>query len=345
MLKRFTFFLLVFILFQNCARKPQGVFQADKIPAQPDYSQAKYWAALPDREDEADILLDEDLIDVQATAKVDVFFLHPTTYTGKKGETNWNASLQDEELNKRTDESSIKYQASIFNGVGKVYAPRYRQIQLQVYGEFGGERNESAVKAGKLAYQDVKTAFEYYIDNYNRGRPIIIASHSQGTSHAKNLLRDYFDGKVLQQQLVAAYIIGIPVSKNLFEQIPVCQNEEETGCFVTWRTFKKDYIPKGSILGDTLAVVNPLTWTTDDAPAPANLNKGVIIDDKNGKFVGIADAQISTENGILWLTKPKSPLRLRLFPSKNFHIGDLNLYYVNIRENAKKRAEEFLNTQ
>ncbi|MEN0049989.1 MAG: DUF3089 domain-containing protein [Bacteroidota bacterium] len=332
---------IVLLAFQNCAHKPQGLFQADKVPTKPDYSQEKYWAALPDRKDEADILLDEDLVDVQATAKVDVFFLHPTTYTGKKGETNWNASLQDEELNKRTDESTIRYQASAFNGVGRVYAPRYRQIQLQVYGEYGGERNESAVQAGKLAYEDVKAAFEYYIDNYNQGRPIIIASHSQGTSHAKNLLKDYFDGKALQQQLVAAYIIGIPVNKDFFTQIPVCQSAEETGCFVTWRTVKRDYVLKSMAMGDSIAVVNPLTWTTDEEYASAKLNKGVIIDDKNGKYVGIADAEINSADGILWLTKPKSPLRLRLFPSKNFHIGDINLYYMNIRENANKRVEAF----
>jgi len=345
MFNRLIYLLPVLFLLQNCARKPQGVFQADKVPFKPDYNQAKHWAALPDREDAADILLDNDLVDVQATAKVDVFFLHPTTYTGKKGETNWNASLQNEELNKRTDDSSIKYQASTFNGVGKVYSPRYRQIQLQVYGEFGGERNASAIKAGELAYEDVKAAFEYYIDHYNRGRPIIIASHSQGTSHAKKLLKDYFDGKALQQQLVAAYLIGIPVSKNLFETIPLCQTAEETGCFVSWRTFKKDYVPKNYILGDTIAIANPLTWTTDDTYAPASLNKGTIIDDKNGKYVGVADAQVSTKNGILWLTKPKSPLRLRLFPSKNFHIGDINLYYMNIRENAKKRMEVFLDNK
>ncbi|MEM8523855.1 MAG: DUF3089 domain-containing protein [Bacteroidota bacterium] len=345
MFKQLFYLLFILLLSQNCARKPIGTFQADQAPLAPDYSQEKCWAALPDREDDADAILDADLKDVQTTAKVDVFWLHPTTYTGKKGETNWNASLDNEELNQRTDESSIKYQASIFNGVGKVYAPRYRQIQLQVYGEFGGERNASAVKAGELAYQDVKAAFEYYLDNYNKGRPIIIASHSQGTSHSKKLLKDYFDGKALQQQLVAAYIIGIPVAKTLYEEIPVCQTADETGCFVTWRTFKKGYVPKGYALGDTLAVVNPLTWTTDNTPAPASLNQGTIIDDKNGKYVGVADAQVNTQNGILWLTKPKSPLRLRLFPSKNFHIGDLNLYYVNIRENAKARVKAFLDDE
>ena len=60
MLKRLFYLLpIVIFAFQNCARKPQGLFQADQVPPKPDYSQAKYWAALPDQKDDADILLDD----------------------------------------------------------------------------------------------------------------------------------------------------------------------------------------------------------------------------------------------------------------------------------------------
>ena len=33
-----------------------------------------------------------------------------------------------------------------------------------------------------------KAAFQYYLEHYNNGRPFIIASHSQGTYHAKRLI-------------------------------------------------------------------------------------------------------------------------------------------------------------
>jgi hypothetical protein len=45
----------------------------------------------------------------------------------------------------------------------------------------------------------VKTAFLYYLQHYNNGRPIIIASHSQGATHGKRLLKEFFDGKELQK--------------------------------------------------------------------------------------------------------------------------------------------------
>ena len=125
----------------------------------------------------------------------------------KRGNTLWNAPTNNTKLNKTTDEGSILNQASIFNGAGKVYAPRYRQAHIEAY----YTKNKTASKqAFKLAYMDVKSAFEFYLKEYNpineetrKRRPIIIASHSQGTNHATQLLKDYFDGKELQKNLIA----------------------------------------------------------------------------------------------------------------------------------------------
>lgn len=338
---RFLLLLFSVFLLSSCARKPIGIFEKENIPSAPDYSQEKYWAALPTKLDSADLILAPSLQDAQKEAAVDVFFLHPTTYTGKKGERNWNAPVDDDELNEKTDASAVKYQASIFNGVGRIFAPRYRQIQLQVFDEFYTERKPYADQASALAYSDVKRAFEYYLEHYNDGRPIIIASHSQGTVMAKELLSDFFDGQALQQQLVAAYLVGILVADDQFKVLKPCNSASEVKCFTTWRTFQKDYVPK-QFVGDNIIVTNPLTWKTDDTYAPAHLNKGIIINDKQQVYEHLIDAQVNTDLGILWITRPKKPLRLRLFPSKNFHIGDYNLFYMNVRENAALRVKTFL---
>jgi len=55
--------------------------------------------------------------------------------------------------------------------------------------------SSEAIAAFELAYRDVKAAFLYYLEHNNSGRPIIIASHSQGSTHAKRLLKELFDGK------------------------------------------------------------------------------------------------------------------------------------------------------
>ena len=190
---------------QSCAFKPPA-FSTASAPVAPDYTDLDNWAAHPDKADMADRLPGNGLEDRQFSSQVDVFFLHPTTYTRKGKE--WNADIKDTKLNEKTDESTILYQASIFNGVGKVYAPRYRQVHLS---SFYQDNKETLGDAFELAYDDLKKAFIYFLENNNNKRPIIIAAHSQGALHAIRLLQEFFDNKPLQNRLVAAYVVGWPV--------------------------------------------------------------------------------------------------------------------------------------
>jgi hypothetical protein len=276
------------------------------------------------------------LIDNQSTAEVDVFFLHPTTYT-KRGNHGWNASLGDQKINSKTDRTTILHQASIFNGAGKVYAPRYRQAHLSAY--FTAKKDE-AQAALDFAYEDVKSAFEYYLTKYNRGKPIIIAAHSQGTTHAKRLLRAFFDTKPLQEKLVAAYLVGIPVTKSYFQSIPLCLSANQTGCYCSWRALKSGHHPKRFPTGDSIAVTNPLNWETTPAYVGKNQNKGTVLQKfHNDLHPGLADAQIN--DGLLWVSKPKFPWSF-LLTTKNYHVADYNFFYLNVRENAMLRSSHFL---
>ncbi len=83
----------------------------------------------------------------------------------------------------------------MFNGSCRVFAPRYRQAHLKAF--FMRSSNKS-VEAFDTAYSDLKSAFEFYLLHYNKGRPIIIASHSQGTLHAIRLMKDFFANKPLK---------------------------------------------------------------------------------------------------------------------------------------------------
>ena len=125
----------------------------------PEYADPLNWAALPDREDAAD-WTPTGLTDQQDSAKADVFFIHPTTNIyGIKG----NAGLDKDKINKLTDKTTIKYQASVFNGACKVYAPRYRQAALH---NFFTKNTDEAQVAFDLAYSDIKKAFEkFHIKN------------------------------------------------------------------------------------------------------------------------------------------------------------------------------------
>ena len=97
-----------------------------------------------------------------------------------------------------------------------MFVPYYTQANLRSYTELESGGREALLKA----YNDVKQAFIYYMEHHNNGRPIIIAGHSQGSTHGMLLLKDFFDGTELQEQLVCAYLPGIGLHENEFKSIP-----------------------------------------------------------------------------------------------------------------------------
>ncbi|HEX9514407.1 MAG TPA: DUF3089 domain-containing protein [Puia sp.] len=300
----------------------------------PDYSQLATWAAHPDKRDPSDSIPTPLLAGALKDSSVDVFFLHPTTLVAAK-DTEWNAHIDDPALNARTDNTTILFQASAFNEC-RVFAPRYRQAHLRAYYTTD---TASARKALDLAYEDLRTAFQYYLDHYNRGRPIIIASHSQGTTHAERLLKEFFENKPLKNQLVAAYIIGMAIPRDYFSGLTPCRDSTATGCLVGWRTFKEGYEPPYVVKENSSSwVVNPLTWTLAEEPASRNLNKGGILTRFNDLVPRVTDARI--HDGILWVHRPHFPGSF-LLQTKNYHIGDINLFYLNIRENIRTRISSF----
>jgi hypothetical protein len=300
---------------------------------EPDYSDLYYWAAHPYKTDPSDSIPQPLKSTFSKDSTVDVFFRHPTTLTSKD-DSSWNASLHDISINSKTDNSSILYQASAFNEY-RVFAPRYRQAHIRSY-----YTAETAARiAFDVAYDDIKKAFQYYMAKENKGRPLIIASHSQGSTHAQRLLKEFFDTASAPRNLVAAYIPGMYIPSNLFTVLKPCTDATSTGCFVGWRTYRNGYVPdfvtkeKG-----TGVVVNPLTWKMNTTRADYTLNKGAVTLNFNQVRKGVSDAQI--HNGILWINRPHIPGSLFL-KMKNFHVGDINLFYMNIRENLRDRVVAF----
>ncbi len=340
---RFSLFCLLVFLSTTILAQGEGFkfippenFEDVTPPPPPDYSNAYYWAALPEKNDMAD-LCPSSLSHNQDSTTVDVFYVHPTIYGGEKeGQTQWNASFADTTLNKEVDERPLKYQATAFNKAGRIYAPRYRQAHIYAYYT---ENKEAGYKALDFAYQDVKAAFEYYLEHYNNGRPFIIASHSQGTTHAGRLILELVDNKPIQEQFVVAYLIGIPVPKDTFKTIPVCQSSDEINCFCSWRTWRHGTYPDyyDAKKDRRFAVTNPISWKTDTEPIRRKENKGSILFKFDKIKKGFVGAKV--HEGLLWVKRPPNPVTL--FFGNNYHIGDINLFYVNIRENAVRRVKSY----
>ena len=331
---------LVFVVFivSSCSQKilsytGEAAFKSET--GVPNYANTIYWAAHPDKKDPSDTV-PLPLRNTEKEKTADVFFLHPTTLVGPRENGNNNARIDDPFINHKTDCSPIIYQASAFNETARVFAPRYRQAHIGMYSE---KDSASKYAAFNLAYEDVRNAFLYYLKNENNGRPIIIASHSQGTTHATRLLKEFFDGKELYNQLVCAYLIGMGVKKDSYEKIPICTDSTKTGCFVSWRTYRKDYDGEWANRLDTnVVVVNPVTWKTTNEIADKSLQQGAVLYNLNKVYTKTQNTQ--AEGSALWVSHPRFPGSF-LYRSKNYHAGDINLFYVDVRKDASRRIGYF----
>lgn len=277
------------------ALKPDQTFAEDSRHHAPDYSDPSAWAALPDKVDPADTT-PQGAVDAQASASVDVFFIHPTTYYKSD---HWLAPVDDVDANRITDDQVLRGQAAVFNSCCAIYAPRYRQATLFSFMDDSGD-GQAAIA---FAYEDVERAFQYYLDNFNQGRPFIIAGHSQGGLHADTLMNNRIVGTLLQDQLVAAYPVGYYLSEG--EGLPVCRTATQTGCQVTWNAVA----PDSNSFQDTSGsiCVNPINWQADGSRADFSEHVGAVDYGASGEVEeGIVDAQCV--DGRLHVSEVRSPI-------------------------------------
>ena len=321
----------MFVLVTSCkATYSSHVFRESEIPQQPNYSNSKHWAVLPNH---IPVQLQE-FITTNEEKLVDVFFVYPTFLTDRKN-GDWNASITDSILNQEILNKSIHFQASAWANTGRIFAPYYRQSHYRIYFE---PYKKQCGASYEIAYNDVKAAFEYYLKNYNNGRPIIIASHSQGSGHCKRLLQEYFDGTPLQKKLVAAYIPGIKVLPEEFKTLKPLENYNETGGYVTWNSYKRNRMPKkykkwfkGGVTS------NPIIWN--------HIKYGDIEDHKGLLYTDnklyTKSVSVEVKDGLLWVAVPKVPNRILMRFIKNYHFADINLFWEDIRVNSQDRIAAY----
>ena len=330
-MKKIIFILVAVCLLMSCksAYKTQK-FLVEEIPLEPNYNKEKNWAVLPSTYTKELVAFSSQERD---TLKADVFYVYPTLNTEKE-DVRWNAPVEDVIQQNKVVNKAVLFQASAFTTAGKLYVPFYRQAHLRSYQML----NEGGEKALLLAYSDVKRAFETYLKKYNNGRPIIIASHSQGSTHTKFLLRDFFDKKPLQKQLIAAYVVGTVLKPDLFKTIKPMIAPNEVGGIVGWNTFKKGYYPKEKNIYKGSVTTNPITWNTEKT-TELDQHKGFLYSNKKTYKKAL---KIEVTDGLIWATNPKFPMRFFMSFMKNYHVGDLNLFWEDIRENVVLRTHTFL---
>ena len=102
----------------------------------------------------------------------------------------------------------------------------------------------------RLGYNDVLDAWNHYLKNDNNGRGVVLIGHSQGSGVLSQLIRNEIDGKPIQSRIVSALLLGtnvaVPKGKDVggtFKHMPLCRSAEQTGCVVTYVSFRSTIPP------------------------------------------------------------------------------------------------------
>lgn len=335
MFKRNLLKVYVLLWFVTGCKISYNTYDFDKSPeiVKPNYSDKDSWAVLPENiPDEISIFnIDEN------KKEADVFFIYPTLIDSKN-QREWNSDIWNEDIRNDVINRPVKYQASAWLDAGNLYVPYYRQAHIRV---FNDKFRVDGDKALNLAYNDIKEAFTYYLENFNNDKPFIIASHSQGTVHAKRLIAEFIDGKELQKKLIAAYLVGIKVFEDEFKNIKPMNSANETGGFVTWNTFKFNKYPRKDNYENWFkggVTTNPITWD-DSKETKKDLHKGLLYRDLK---IFSQNIDIKLIDGIVWSSIPNVPGKILLQTVRSYHFADINLFWVDIRENAKLRVDQWL---
>jgi len=212
-----------------------------------------------------------------------------------------------------------------------------------------------AKEANDIAYNDIRRAFIEYFNEKNNNKNFIIASHSQGSYHAVRLLNELiFKREDMKEKLLLAYLPGMPI-EDVFEEINECKNPDEVNCFLSWNTFGKDYIPY--FYNDKIIATNPISFISDSRKSSLENHKGILLPNffqlikyklfkskiKQLKIKREESLQVQAENGTLQVKKIDMPFPIKkLYEWKDYHIGDYNLFWLNIRENLRYRLEKNL---
>lgn len=296
---------------------------------------------------------DRGLLPTPAEPKVQfaVFFVHPTSYVNR---ASWNAPLEnggDPEA-ERIARIYLRGMASPFNAASEIWAPRYRQA---TFGAFLTDAPE-AKQAIDAAYGDVREAFRFFLSTVDPGTPIVLAGHSQGSLHLKRLIAEEVKGKPVAARVVAAYLIGWPVSP-LHDLpvmgLPACTAADQTGCVLSWSSFAEPadpalvldaYATAPSLDGkapgsEPMLCTNPLTGLTGGA-APASANLGTLVPEdsmEKGELVPALVPASCDKRGLLLIGAPPE-MGSYVLPGNNYHVYDLPLFWANTQADVIRRA-------
>ena len=304
-----------------------------------DYSQKINWYKLP-----------------EINKEFDTFYIYSTMYFGvNEGDPDYATLDNAEMLAGINIEHAIK--SSVFEESTNLFIPLYRQSSMKYAAEIYQKSGTIEPALIGMPYDDITAALDYYFENFNSGRPFIIAGHSQGSAILRLVLKGYFkEHPEYYKRMVAAYAIGYSITKDDLDANPhikYATGETDTGVIISWHAEGPKNveanvpIPSVAILKNGIAI-NPLNWKLDETYAPASMNLGsLVMDEKTGatEICNIdGDAQVCIARGTVVTNAKAVPNEMTdLAGPQSYHQDDYSIFYNNIKDNVAKRIAAYKN--
>ena len=285
---------------------------AETAPPKPnDYSDPRSWLCRPGGKDAcaidetatvvaADGKLTRETWAANPNAPIDCFYVYPTISTDPT--PNSDMTADPAELN------VIKQQFARFASQCRPYAPLYRQVTLAGLRRLlAGGGGGAALERG-LQYDDVRDAWNYYLEHDNKGRGVVLVGHSQGSFILAELIRREIDGKPVQSRMVSAILLGtviaVPKGRDVggsFQHVPLCHSATETGCVITYASYRSTMPPPANTLFGKVPDANMVAACTNPAALGGGSGELHAYLDTTGRTI------TSSTPGKPWVT-PEQPI-------------------------------------
>jgi hypothetical protein len=223
------------------------------VPQRPDYAQEKMWF---------NVLNDTN------NSSADVFYIPSTwefDWTTDDGRVCHYADVSNQQHLDNMAKEMRKTSAYMAEG-RNYYSPYYRHITLDTWATL----NEDTIarRYNSVSFVDIQNAFNYFLNNFNNGRPFILAGFSQGGKSVVELMKTM--PTEVRERMVAAYVLGYKVTPDDVAAAPwilPARDSVDTGVTICYNSVSDVKYTKPLISTPNVMSINPVNWRTDSTPA------------------------------------------------------------------------------
>ena len=299
--------------------EPDAVKETVYVPLAPDYTDPLMWHIIKNDSN---------------GSGADVFYI-PSTW-----EFDWTSA--DGAICHYADPSRADHRADMsieIEGVAEYmadgndfYSPFYRHITLDSWATL----NEDTIsrRYHDVAFQDVKAAFDLYLDKHNAGRPFILAGFSQGGKSVVELLKTLDENT--RSRMVAAYVMGYKVTPDDIASHPyitAASDSIDTGTVICYNSVSDVKYTKPVVAAPNAMCINPVNWKTDATPALLDDTITVTLDPR---------AKVLVVEGYDGSSLPNI---LDILNTGDYHGAEPWLYSEPLRKNFKLRIKTWRSKQ